>query len=950
MRENSELLIDKNLRTVKMYIAEVGRNHKLKDRFPSWFEMETSFFAKYKQLNLGRFLVNSNDGKAELIPVEVAPTPKPQLKRSQFRMGKAAQIAPKRTKGSPEVIIMGSFTKISFCKADGFVIGKFKLFDSSVIYTVRGRLPVIDEQYCYQLKCTEIFKGTVQYRIDALHSTKDAAAIQVLPLTGMKFREILCRYCKLTQTDAQKIVFEVYAPLASENDYGVKNRLKITSIIIPFDYLCRNFAQTDWFIKLSLLWTPLRYRDFPKLLELGWSTAALSRLTSMQIDQLSFDLTENPWNYLVPDRNIFGLAAISESCIPALNNLFKTEISQLDLQCIHFYHQISEFVQNKKQIALNENEITNIAIENNVSREVRTATFAPRRRLIKVHYEREEAVRETFYYRYHEFEALQRLPALFSRIIERDATSVEPPTEAQYVANEEVWKKIKPNPEQMECYRRLATYNILLIDGGPGSGKSTIMRLLRTRYHNSTIGFFVSYGVIAHGLTESMGIEFMTLAMAIDQIEKQTAEGKKLQELEVAFIDEISLVDIVIFSRFLEAMEGLKVLVMAGDHCQNTSIAPGPIIYGMLKKWKGTYYMQSLITYYRASNPILLDNLNRLRKGRYDIEYATELESEHPFILRHRHAFPEELNKLNAENRIAKVSILKKDLESIYNYYYTRDPDLLAETMLCTQRIVDVSLLNHAWWCIKFNHPITAPYDEFDFAVGETVMFCGENLNNPDYKRAPHLRSSRVMHGSTAVISAIWDFLPYWDGEGDPREKAKRVQSTGMPKNYDMDRVIEFTNGMQINMRDYPINMLKRGYAVTTSSIQGLQCEMLIYYIQPGRTPYLTRQEFYTGCSRSRSRVIVICEANSEALHTSDIARITNNKFALTSDIVPYYLPEFREKTVAPAPETNPFDVPKAPSTEVLGILSNSSLFGGFFSGLKLTKGIEIFSENAQSY
>lgn len=912
--------------------------------------MEPSFFTKYKQLNLGRFLINSTDGKAELVPAEVAPAPKPQLKRAQFRIGKSAQVAPKRTKGSPEVIIMGSFIKINFCKADGFVIGKFKLLDSSVVYTVRGKLPVVDEQYCYQLKCTEVFKGTIQYRIEALHSTKNVAAIQILPLTGMKFRDLLCRYCKLTKDDAQKIVFDSYLPLASKSDYGAKNRLKIKSIIIPFDYLCRNYAKAEWFIKLASLWTPLRYRDFPKLLELGWSTAKLSQLNSVQIDQLSFDVSENPWNYLVADRNSFGLSAIPENCIPALNNLFGTEINQMDLECIRYYRVLSEYVQQRKQISLNEKEVDDIAIEHKIPREVRVATFSPRRRLIKVYYERDEAIREARYYRYHEFEALQRLPLLFNRIIQHPVTSVTPPSDAQIEHDKEVWKQIKPNPEQMECYRRLKTYNILLIDGGPGAGKSTVMRLLRTRYNNSSIGFFVPYGVIASGLTASMGIEFMTLAMAIDQVEKQTQEGKRLQELEVAFVDEISLVDIVLFSKFLEALEGLKVLVMAGDHCQNISIAPGPVIYGMLKKWKGTCYMQSLVKYYRASNPILLDNLNRLRKGRYDIEYATELESEHPFILRHRHAFPSELKEMTNENRIAKVSILKKDLEPIYNYYHTCDPELLENTMLCTQRIIDVSLLNHAWWCIKFNHPISTPYDEFDFAVGETIMFCGENLNNPDYKRAPHLRSSRVMHGSTAVIAAIWDFLPYWNGEGDPHVKAKSVLSTGAPKNYDMDRVIEFTNGTQINIRDYPINMLKRGYAVTTSSIQGLQCGMLIYYIQPGRTPYLTRQEFYTGCSRSKQRVIVICEANSETLHTSDIARITNNKFTLAADIVPFYLPEFREKTAVVDESTaNPFDALQPPSSDALNSLSNSSLFGGFFSGLKLTNGIEIFNENAQS-
>lgn len=918
--------------------------------------MSKPFYDIFKRNGLSRYVVSNT---AELVPVQpVAPPPKePKLKRPVFRVGKGAgQPPPRRIRGNSDRILRGHFKKFMFQKHDGYVIGRFKLWDAPTEYTVRGALPVVDTQYCYQLKCTEVFNNSaIEYRIESLFSTKEFPALTVLPLTGQYFCQLLISHCGLKREDAQKIVFEVYRPLANPEDFNARKSLKITKVIIEFDYLCKNFSETDWFEKLSRTWNPLRYRGFPKLLEVGWSAAHLSKLNAMEISELTHDLESNPWNYLVPDRNPFRLPPIPITHIPMLNNLFGTQIGETDVKCIKFYNALCVKIEETKQISLNMMEFADVAKENKVAEEIKTAVCLPHRRLIKIFFERNPTIQETRYYRYHEFDALQRLSGHFERLARQSLKSIPPPTQVQQKRNDEIWEGFNPNPQQLECYQRLSKYNILLIDGGPGSGKSTLMRVLRTRYNDSVVGFFVAYGVIANGLSANLDMEFSTLAMAVDQIEKNASGAEAFLRIQVAFIDELSLIDVVLLERFLRLMIGLKVLIMAGDFCQCSSIAPGPVIYGMLKKWKDTPYTVQLETYYRAQNPILLDNLNSLRRGHYNIQYSTDLESDHPFILQHRHELPEEVRNGGEIARLAQVSILKKDLEPIYRYYIDNKPDTLDSTMLCAQRIKDVALLNHAWWCLKFDRPIDAPYSDTEFSVGETIVFCGDNLNNPDHKRAKHLRSSRVMHGSTAVIASIWDFLPYWHGEDDDDsyyQSGRSVESTSAPKEYHMDRMIRFTDGTQINLRDYSLSNLKRGYAVTTVSIQGLQCELLIYYIQSGLTPYLTRQEFYTGCSRAKTRVIVICEAKNESLHSSDISRISRNEFRLATDIIPIYLPEFKEKFdfVYREPEGNPFENlgTKAEPEGELQALSSSSLFGGFFAGLKLS-GPGIINENANS-
>lgn len=912
-----------------------------------------SDYAKFKQTGLSRYITIGN---AKLKPVEpVAPKEQPKLKRPAFRPGaKQVPQPPKRVKGSPEVILRGCFIKFNFIKHDGFVIGRFKIENSPEIYTVRGVLPVVDLQYCYQLKCTEIFKNAIEYRIDALYGTKEQPALTVLPITGKNFRKLLMEYCGMKTEDAQRTIFQIYEPIARSGDFDARKRLKITNVIIEFEYLCKNFSNESWFELLAVSWPPLRYRNFPKLMTLGWDHVALGRLNSIALSELSVDVQENPWNYLVPNRNAYNLSAIPIANIPLLNNLFGTEIGELDAKCIQFYEKVCEYIDNHKQISLNENEIIQISIDNNFPQEVRIAACAPRRKLIKIQYEKDESIQEARYYRWHEHLALQRLPGHFERLARHDVRTIPRPTKKQILRNNEIWKTLDLNKKQRQCYYNIEKHNVLLIDGGPGSGKSYVMRALRTRYRDSVVGFFVAYGVIANGLTRDLGVEFSTLAMAVDQIERNGSSAAAFLKMQVAFVDELSLIDVVLLERFLNAMTGLKVLIMAGDLCQSPCIGAGPVIYGMLKKWNGTPYIQQLTRYYRTKNPILLDNLNKLRNGRYDVQYSTRLDSDHPFIIQHRHEVPDSLRSNTKAARLGRVSILKKDLEPIYSYYLDNDPSVLDNTMLCTQRIEDVKLLNHAWWCIKFNKKIDDPYAETEFSVGETVMFCGNNLNDPDHARAAHLRSSRVMHGSTAVIVAIWDYLPYWNKEEDPDaiRGAISVESTAAKKEYYMDRVIQFSNGTQVNLRDYPLSNFQRGYAVTTSSTQGLQTDLLIYYIQPGKTRHLTRQEFYTGCSRSKNRVIVICEAKHESLHTSDIARISYNEFKLVFDIIPIYLPAFKEKIIndsEPEDNGNPFEnLPPPPKISDIELLSNSSLFGGFFSGLKLV-GTTIIDENACS-
>lgn len=146
------------------------------------------------------------------------------------------------------------------------------------------------------------------------------------------------------------------------------------------------------------------------------------------------------------------------------------------------------------------------------------------------------------------------------------------------------------SPLQAEAVRMANDGGVLVITGGPGTGKTTIMKIITQIFTHSEykIALCAPTGKAAKRLSESCGIEAKTLHRLLE-VEVTDSENQRFAKNEynpidadVVIIDEMSMVDILLFGALLKALKRHTCLIMAGDSDQLPSVGAGNVLGDIL--------------------------------------------------------------------------------------------------------------------------------------------------------------------------------------------------------------------------------------------------------------------------------------------------------------------------------------------------------------------------------
>ncbi|MGL5972377.1 MAG: SF1B family DNA helicase RecD2, partial [Oscillospiraceae bacterium] len=146
---------------------------------------------------------------------------------------------------------------------------------------------------------------------------------------------------------------------------------------------------------------------------------------------------------------------------------------------------------------------------------------------------------------------------------------------------------IKYNEKQKDAIKMAIKNNIMLLTGGPGTGKTTtinaIVEVLEKMSLN--VGFCAPTGRAAQRMEKVTGREAKTIHRLLevdyskdDEKIKFIRNEKNLLKQDVIIVDEISMVDVFLFSSLLKAIKLNCKLILVGDYNQLPSVGAGNVL------------------------------------------------------------------------------------------------------------------------------------------------------------------------------------------------------------------------------------------------------------------------------------------------------------------------------------------------------------------------------------
>ena len=386
---------------------------------------------------------------------------------------------------------------------------------------------------------------------------------------------------------------------------------------------------------------------------------------------------------------------------------------------------------------------------------------------------------------------------------------------------------------QLQAMKSAVQSKILILTGGPGTGKTTTTLGIITAFREAGAKILLAAptGRAAKRLAETTGMEAKTIHRLLEVKPPEGYQRNEQNPLEgdVLIVDECSMIDIMLMYNLLRAVPDSMTLIFVGDVDQLPSVGAGNVLRDMIDS--GCFPVVRLTRIFRqAQQSRIIMNAHRVNRGMMP-DLSNGLDTDFFFMERES---PEE----------AAAAIVELVKTKLSNYYHVAPAEIQVLTPM-QRGVVGAANLN------QLLQEAVNPGEEGPYGEQNCVRRGGIIYRAHD--KVMQIRNNyekEVFNGDIGTVERI-----------DPEDRAVYVRFDQRCVEYDTSELDE----------------LVLSYATTIHKAQGSEYPIVVMPIMMTHYVMLQRNLIYTGITRAKKALVIVGTKKAVAVAVNTVTVTKRN-------------------------------------------------------------------------
>ena len=419
-----------------------------------------------------------------------------------------------------------------------------------------------------------------------------------------------------------------------------------------------------------------------------------------------------------------------------------------------------------------------------------------------------------------------------------------------FILKEEARSGISYAPLQKKAIKASLESGVMILTGGPGTGKTTVVRALIDIF--DSMGFDVALaaptGRAANRMSEATSREAKTIHRLLEMDFSESIYGKftrnedNLLDEEIIIVDEASMIDQSLMCALLKAIKPGARLIIIGDSDQLPSVGAGNVLRDLIEGDRfATIKLNEIFR--QASESLIVTNAHAINKG--DMPDLSVKDKDFFFLAR----------KSNTDIANTVADLCKNRLPKAYGVRATANIQVISPSRKGEAGTENLNVLLQKMLNPEQFGKKEYKYRQVVFRQGDRVM---QTKNNYDisWEKNDGTQGNGIFNGDIGFIFDI-----------DHKNQSMEIVFDDRSVSYDFSYLDE----------------LEHAYAITVHKSQGSEYPMVIIPAYRAPEMLLTRNMLYTAVTRAQKMVIIVgdenivktmVENNKQTLRYTGLARL----------------------------------------------------------------------------